>query len=301
MARAAATGTIMMTVMPHSDNKTLVSTAWVAERLGESGLRLFDASWYLPAMSRDAKAEFGRERIPDAQYFDIDEVADGESPLPHMAPSPEKFTALMREMGVCDDDQIVVYDGAGVFSAPRAWWLFKLMGKSEVAVLDGGLPKWKREGRPVTSETAACEPGRFSAAFRQSAVRSMAEVLEASSGGSEQIVDARPAGRFQGNESEPRQGLRAGHIPGSLNLPFAKVLNSDGTMRTVEEIEAVVKEVRIDMDAPVITSCGSGVSAAILNLALERIGHKTHALYDGSWAEWGAGDAPVETGEAQNV
>ena len=269
------------------DPKTLVSTDWLAAHLADPDLRVLDASWYLPAMNRDARAEYETGHIPGARFFDIDEIADSRSALPHMAPPPEKFISRMRAMGVGDGHQVVVYDGAGMLSAPRVWWTFRLMGKTDVAVLDGGLPKWKAEGRPLEDLPPVLRDRHITVSRQAQMVRDVTQVAAASKLGDHEIVDARSPGRFSGAEPEPRAGLRAGHIPGSKNLPFGQLLNDDGTMKPLAELREAFRAAGVDLDKPVITTCGSGVSACVLALALERLGHRQHSVYDGSWSEWG--------------
>ncbi len=279
------------------DPKTLVSTDWLAEHLSMPDLRILDASWYLPDMNRDGRAEYDKAHIPGARFFDIDEISDTRSALPHMVPPVEKFMSRMRAMGVGDGHQVVVYDGAGLFSAARVWWLFRLMGQSNVAVLDGGFPKWQAEGRPVEDMPPVIRDRHMTVTVQNDMVKDVTQVAAASKLKDWEIVDARSAPRFRGEEPEPREGLRSGHIPGSQNLHYKRLLNDDGTMRPVEDLRAAFEASNVDLDKPVITSCGSGVTAAILSLALERIGHRRHALYDGSWTEWGMyGDLKVETG-----
>lgn len=281
------------------DPETLVSTDWLAAHLADPALRVLDASWYLPAQSRDARAEYAAAHIPEARFFDIDEISDLSTPLPHMAPPVEKFTARLRGLGIGDGMQVVIYDGAGLYSAARVWWTFRLMGLTRVAVLDGGLPKWRAEGRPVTDAPADLRAPHLTPRPEPDWVRSADQVLEVVDSKAAQILDARAAGRFRGEAPEPRPGLRSGHIPGSRNLPFSDLLHPDGTMRPVPELRAQFTRAGIDLDAPVITLCGSGVTAAILNLALHRLGHRDHSLYDGSWAEWGGRpDLPLATGPA---
>lgn len=279
------------------DPKTLVSTDWLQAHLKDPDLRVLDASWYLPDAGRDAKAEYQAAHIPGARFFDIDEISDLRSNLPHMAPPPEKFIARMRAMGVGDGHQVVVYDGAGLFSAARVWWLFRLMGKTDVAVLDGGFPKWKAEGRDTEDMPPVVRDRHMTVSRQNHLVKDVTQVARAAKLGEAEIVDARSAARFRGEVAEPRPGLRSGHIPGARNVPFATMLNGDGTMKPVAELRAVFQAAGVDLSKPVITSCGSGVTAAVLSLALERIGHRNHSLYDGSWAEWGMyDDLAVEKG-----
>ncbi|WP_417250460.1 3-mercaptopyruvate sulfurtransferase [Celeribacter sp.] len=284
--------------MPQSDPKTLVSTDWLAENLKSPELRVIDASWYMPDAGRDAKAEYAASHIPGARFVDIDDVSDARSALPHMLPPVEKFMSRMRALGIGDGHQVVIYDGAGIFSAPRVWWMFKYFGQNNVAVLDGGLPKWVAEGRPVTDEPPVIRDRHMVPQINDALVRDVTQVAASAKLGDHTIVDARAAPRFRGEVVEPRPGLRSGHIPNSRNVPFSDVLNSNGTMKTPGELRIIFERAGVDLTKPAITSCGSGVTAAILSLALERIG-ATHALYDGSWAEWGMyGDLRVATGEA---
>lgn len=279
------------------DPKTLVSTAWLAAHRSDPDLRVIDASWYLPDAGRDAKAEYKAAHIPGARFFDIDEITDSRSNLPHMAPPPEKFVSRMRAMGIGDGHQVVVYDGSGLFSAARVWWTFRLMGKTDVAVLDGGFPKWQAEGREVEDMPPVLRDRHITVSRQHALVKDVTQVAHAAKLGEAEIIDARSAARFKGEAPEPRPGLRAGHIPGSKNVPYASLLNPDGTMKPVGDLRAVFEAAGVNLSKPAITSCGSGVTAAILSLALERMGHKNHALYDGSWAEWGMyEDLAVEKG-----
>ena len=281
------------------DPRTIVSTEWLGARLGDPLLRVLDGSWHMPAAGRDPGADYAACHIPGAVFFDIDDIADGQSDLPHMAPPAEKFASRLRAMGVGDGHQVVVYDTAGVFSAPRVWWTFRLMGKREVAVLDGGLPKWRAEGRPVTALPTDVMQRHMTVQRMPAVVVDVTDVARASKLGSHTIIDARPAGRFRGEAPEPRPGLRSGHIPGSRNLWYGDLLNADGTMKGPGALRAAFDAAGIDLGRPVITTCGSGISAAILSLALERIGKTDHALYDGSWTEWGGyDDLPVAKGKA---
>jgi thiosulfate/3-mercaptopyruvate sulfurtransferase len=286
-----------MTPSPQDDPKTLVSTDWLAKHLRDPDLRVLDASWYLPDAGRDAKAEYAAAHIPGARFFDIDEISDQRSTLPHMAPPPEKFISRMRAMGVGDGHQVVIYDGAGLFSAARVWWTFRLMGKTDVAVLDGGFPKWRAEGREIEDMPPVIRDRHMTVSRQNHLVKDVTQVAHAAKLGEAEIIDARPAARFRGEVPEPRAGLRSGHIPGSKSLPIAEVLNPDGTMKAPPALKAVFEAVGVDLAKPAITTCGSGVTAAVLSLALERVGHRNHALYDGSWAEWGMyDDLRVATG-----
>ena len=286
-----------MTPSPADDPKTLVSTYWLARHLWDPDLRILDASWYLPDGGRDPRSEYQAAHIPGARFFDIDEISDLRSSLPHMAPPPEKFVSRMRAMGIGDGHQVVIYDGAGIFSAARVWWLFRLMGKTDVAVLDGGLPKWRAEGREVEDMPPIVKDRHITVSRQNHLVKDVTQVAHAAKLGEAEIIDARSAPRFRGEVPEPRPGLRSGHIPGSRNVPFATVLNPDGTMKAPTDLKAVFEAAGINLAKPAITTCGSGITAAVLSLALERIGHRDHSLYDGSWAEWGMyEDLKVEQG-----
>ena len=279
------------------DPKTLVSTNWLAAHLGDPDLRIFDASWYLPAMNRNGKVEYDKAHIPGARFFDIDEISDLRSEMPHTVPPVEKFISRMRAMGVGDGHQVVVYDGMGMFSAARVWWLFRLMGKIDIAVLDGGLPKWQAERRETEDMPPIMRDRHITVSRQNMMIKDVTQVAAASKLGDHEIVDARAPSRFRGEEPEPRKGLRSGHIPGSRNVHYARLLNDDGTMRSVPELKHIFESSGVNLDKPVISTCGSGVTAAILDLALERIGHRKHAVYDGSWSEWGMyDDLPIETG-----
>ena len=281
------------------DPKTLVSTDWLAAHIKDPDLRIIDASWYMPDTGRIGATEYASEHIPGARFFDIDDISDHRSELPHMVPPVEKFMSRMRAMGVGDGHQVVVYDGSGLFSAARVWWLLRLMGKVDVAVLDGGLPKWKAEGRALSDMPPVVRDRHMTVSRQNQMVRDVTQVARAAKLGDHTIIDARGPDRFKGDAPEPREGLRAGHIPTSRNVYYGDLFNANGTMKTKAEIRSIMDAAGADLTKPVITTCGSGVTAAILCLALERIGKTDHALYDGSWSEWGMyDDLPIATGAA---
>ena len=270
----------------------LVSADWLAERLGDPSLRVLDASWYLPTSGRDARREYVDGHVPGAVFMDLDEVSDTDSDLPHMLPSPEEFARAAGALGVGDDTTVVVYDGSGAnLSAPRAWWMFRVFGHERVAVLDGGMKLWRAEGRPLERGEVAPEPATFTARLQPALVRDMEAVRATVQSGDAQVVDMRPAGRFAGRDPEPRPGLRSGHIPGSVNVPFTTLTRPDGTALPPDELRRHLAEAGVPLDRPIIASCGSGTSACSLLFNLERLGKHDWALYDGSWAEWGR---PVE-------
>ena len=281
------------------DPKTLVSTDWLAAHLNDPDLRILDGSWFLPQMGLDAKANYDAKHIPGARFFDIDDIADNRSELPHMAPPTEKFISRMRAMGVGDGHQVVIYDQHSVFSAPRVWWLFRLMGKTDVAVLDGGLPKWEAEGRPLEDLPPMVRDRHMTVQRQSGLVKDVTQVAHASKLGDYEIIDARAHGRFIGQDEEPRPNLRKGHIPGSKNVPWGDVLTAQGTMKSPDALRALFKGAGVDLSKPAITTCGSGVNAALLAFALELTGKSDWAVYDGAWAEWGMyNDLKVATGEA---
>lgn len=268
-------------------SRWLVTTQWVAERLGAPDFVVLDGSYYLPTQKRDADAEYLAGHIPGAVRFDIDAISDHSNPLPHMLPTAEAFAAAVGALGIAETDIVVAYDGLGIFSSPRVWWTLRLFGGQSVYVLDGGLPRWKAEGRPVESGAVKRTPRTFHARKPPDIVADAARVQAALSTGSAQVVDARGADRFRGEAPEPRPGLRSGHIPGSLNVPSTAVVEN-GRMLPPARLRAAFEAGGVDLDKPVITTCGSGVSAATLWLALDALGHEPQALYDGSWSDWGA-------------
>lgn len=288
--------------MDYANKESLVSTDWLAAHLQAPDVRVVDGSWYLPPLKRDPKAEYAAQHIPGAVFFDIDEIADTACPLPHMLPSAEKFASRVRKLGLGDGNRIVVYDGGNMASAARVWWTFRVFGHKDVAVLNGGFRKWLAEGRPVEADKPLPRERHFTARLDHALVRDLDQVRRNVGNPREQVLDARSAGRFEGTEAEPRVGLRGGHIPGSLNLPVNLLVGPDGTMKPADELRRLFKAAGIDMARPVVTSCGSGITASLLALGLHLLGHKDVAVYDGSWTEWGGrADTPVETGAAAST
>jgi len=269
------------------DPNTLVSTQWLKANQQDPNVRILDASWHMPSDGRDASNEFVNGHILNARFFDIDDISDHRSTLPHMVPPVEKFMSRVRALGVGDGHQIIVYDTKGLFSAARVWWLFRLMGHTSVAVLDGGLPKWIADGNPLSTTAPVIRDRHMTVKQQLQMVRDVTQVAHAAKLNDHEIIDARSGTRFIGEAPEPRTDLRSGHIPNSKNLPFTKVLNTDHTMKTVPGLTKVFKNAGIDLNKPAITTCGSGITAAVLSLALQRVGKTDHALYDGSWTEWG--------------
>ncbi|WP_421737581.1 3-mercaptopyruvate sulfurtransferase [Caulobacter sp.] len=277
----------------------LVSTAWLRDHLDSPDVRIVDASWFMPGTPRDPKEEFLQAHIPGAVFFDIDEIADETSDLPHMLPSAIKFASRVRKMGLGDGSRIVVYDSLGILPAARVWWHFRAMGHEDVAVLDGGLPKWIAEGHPTEDGPALPQERHFTPRIQADIIRSLEQMKTIVATGREQILDARPAGRFTGEVPEPRAGLRGGHMPGAHNIPLSALLAPDGTMLPADKLAAVFEAAGVDISKPVVSTCGSGITASVVALALARLGRPRSAVYDGSWTEWGGlADTAVVTGPA---
>ena len=284
--------------MPTQSDNPLVSTEWLAAHLNDPTVKIIDASFKMPGVTPLPKDDFLRSHLPGAVFFDVDAVSDHDNPLPHMFPSAEQFGRDIGALGIGNGDTVVIYDAGGWVAGPRAWWMFLSFGHDKVRVLDGGLKKWVAEGRATESGAASPQPATFKAAFDAKRVRDLREMVAASK--AEQVIDARASDRFEGRVAEPRPGLRAGHIPGSRNLPYSRLFDAaSGTMKPLDELRAAFSASGVKLDAPIVTSCGSGVSAAVLTLALYRLGVRGTALYDGSWSEWGVADGPpIATGPA---
>ena len=274
----------------------VVTTEWLAKHLSESDLRVVDGTWHMPQAKRDARAEFEAAHVPGATFFDIDAISDRSTTLPHMLPPAAQFGTAVGALGIGGSDRVVVYDVRGVVSAARVWWTFRAFGHDAVAVLDGGLKKWRAEGRPVERGAASPRAATFTACPRPELVRDVEAMRANISSRAAQVLDARSAGRFAGTEPEPRAGLRGGHIPGSLNLPYETLYEADGTLKSPDELRGAVAGAGVDLDRPIVTTCGSGVTASVLALALYLLGRRDVAVYDGSWSEWGGrADTPIET------
>jgi thiosulfate/3-mercaptopyruvate sulfurtransferase len=288
-------------IMTAGKSRFVVPADWVQQQLGTPGFRLIDASWYLPAQKRNAAAEYAEGHLPGAVFFDQDAIADHTTGLPHSLPAPDLFAEEVGKLGISERDVVVVYDGPGFFSAPRVWWMLRVMGAYKVYVLDGGLDGWKKDGRPLETELPETAPVTFTPRLNNRRITTLSEMRTIVDNGAAQVVDARGAGRFTGDEAEPRAGMRSGHMPGARSLP-ATSLSEGGHFKDLDQLKVMMDEAGIDLSRPIVTSCGSGVTAAVVTLALESLGHTMNSLYDGSWSEWGGrSDTPVVTGPAEQV
>jgi thiosulfate/3-mercaptopyruvate sulfurtransferase len=287
-----------MTTAP-DQSPFVVSFDWLKKRIDEPGLKIIDASWYLPAQNRNGAAEFTASRIPGAVFFDQDKIVEPASDLPHTIPTAADFASAAGALGLSEADTIVVYDGPGMFSAPRVWWLLRIFGAGNTYVLDGGFDSWKQQGLPVeTGDPAKPVLAVFNPALNSSAITDFDEIRAIVDTGTSQIADARGPGRFTGVEAEPRPGMRSGHMPGARNVPFPTLLE-DGKLKSIPALRQALEASGLDLDKPVVTTCGSGVTAAVITLALQSVGHRNNTLYDGSWSQWGGReDTPIVTGEA---
>ena len=282
--------------MSGKDSGLLVSSDWLAAHLDDDDVKVVDGSWYLPAEKRDPRAEYVAAHIPGAVFFDIDGVSDTSNPLPHMFPDTDKFANEVGKLGITNGDRVVAYDGGTMAAAGRVWWMFRAFGHERVSILNGGTGKWRAENRPLEADAPEMVASQYSARFNPGLVRSVDDVFSIIESGREQILDARSSGRFTATEPEPREGMRAGHMPGAFNLPYADLLAEDGTLRPAEELRVCFAKCGVDLGQPIVTSCGSGISATVLLLGLHLLGHAKNALYDGSWTEWGGrADTPIDT------
>ncbi len=270
-----------------TDTPFLVSTDWLGQNIQDTNIRIIDATWHLPTSTQNAKESFQKSHIPGAVFFDIDEIADLENALPHMMPSDEKMASRIRAMGITNTNHIIIYDNSDFCTGARAWFMFKNFGHDKVSILDGGYQKWQKENKPIETEIKGFPDSHFKAKLNQDRIRHIDQITQNIQSKEEQVVDARASGRFRGTAPEPRPNSKAGHIPGSFNVPFNELLNADKTYKSVSETIEIFEKAGIDLSKPIITSCGSGVTACVLLFALERIGHHQNALYDGSWSEWG--------------
>lgn len=281
--------------MTDQQNPFLKSFEWLQENIGNDNICIIDASWYLPAQSRDPEAEFQSSHIPNAIFFDQDKIIDNSSDLPHTLADPDTFAKAVGNLGISEEDVIVVYDAIGMFTAPRVWWMFTIMGAQSVYVLDGGFDDWKASGLPISSESKPRNPTTFTPYFDKDAVASIDDIFATIDTDQTQILDARAAGRFDGTEAEPRAGMRSGHMPNAINTPVFS-LSENGKLKSINELRDLFESKSVTPHKTVITTCGSGITAAVITLALNSIGHSNVQLYDGSWSEWGArNDTPIET------